>query len=461
MDTKGFDRLTRALAGRVSRRGVIKSAAAGSVAGPSGMLIAVAAQGDGKDDKDKDKNKDRNRDDGRCRTAGEACEGGQTCCGGLSCQQAVGGLSYRCLPAGAGTTTTNVSGPAVANNNSVCAGDCAVEQNAAASTGANTTQGFGSVGPAGFGSLPPIAIEVECTYEEAAFQTVCLALGGHAAEGPVLTDIQLPFDGVCAVTIDRTFRPPRFEEVVVRKPAPGGGGGGGNASAGNGGTANASADGGTITIGDVNSGGNRGGDNDTNISVSADGGNANADASGGDGNVAVAGGGGGAAAEEVVRELRQVEPASLTVVLEGNVQPTRSATWFVDTEQGRFPATGPALERVAAEQAPETGSVLVTAFACPGGEGEVGGDWFGRCTDPAAPFDLTLTPVDGGSAGGARRLNDRGRTRFVDLAPGRYRLEAADGAWCRAESDAVNEAGEVVVEGGVESNVWLFTCPTA
>lgn len=79
---------------------------------------------------------------------------------------------------------------------------------------------------------------------------------------------------------------------------------GGYSSAGNGGIANASADGGVVSIGDIDSGGNVGNvidvgntygggvyvsggyvTNDTDVSVSADGGTAISDASGGSGNV--------------------------------------------------------------------------------------------------------------------------------------------------------------------------------
>ena len=77
------------------------------------------------------------------------------------------------------------------------------------------------------------------------------------------------------------------------------------ANAGNGGTADAGADGGSITLGDVNSGDNAGSGIDvgdttngavavdggdvtttTDLDISADGGTAMADASGGDGNFA-------------------------------------------------------------------------------------------------------------------------------------------------------------------------------
>jgi hypothetical protein len=78
----------------------------------------------------------------------------------------------------------------------------------------------------------------------------------------------------------------------------------GSASAGNGGFASANAQGGTVSMGDINSGGNTGNvisvgntqggvrvsggnvSNQTDVSVSADGGTAIADASGGSGNVA-------------------------------------------------------------------------------------------------------------------------------------------------------------------------------
>ncbi len=89
----------------------------------------------------------------------------------------------------------------------------------------------------------------------------------------------------------------------------------GAAAAGNGGVANAEANGGAITIGDINSGNNRGNTiavsgsgsgavlvdggnvtNDTTIAISADGGTALASADGGDNNIAAAGNNGTAAA---------------------------------------------------------------------------------------------------------------------------------------------------------------------
>jgi hypothetical protein len=88
-------------------------------------------------------------------------------------------------------------------------------------------------------------------------------------------------------------------------------GNGGDAAAGNGGVAVAEANGGTVTVGDINSGNNRGNTivvegtqggnvavdggtvtNETTVDISADGGTAVSNANGGDGNIAVAGSGG-------------------------------------------------------------------------------------------------------------------------------------------------------------------------
>jgi hypothetical protein len=444
VDTTAFDRLTRRMASRLSRRSVIRNAAAGTAAGSAGALLAASADADGKD-----KNKARAQgNNDRCRAAGQPCEGNQRCCPGLTCGNAGPG-ARRCLPIGdvAGGGTDGTGNTIIINssaNASASAGG--VEQDASVTAGAVAA---GALAP--FGTVPALSINVTCTYEAAAFQSVCVALGGNEMEWPAVTGLELPFDGFCAVLIDRVFQPPRFEEIVRTIP---GGGGGGQASAGTGGTANADASGGTVSIGDVNSGGNTGGNNDTNISVDASGGNAVADASGGDNNVAIA----GSAPDRVVRELRQVAPAELRIVLEGNVAPVGRTTWWLETDQGRLPASGPSLARTE-EITPATGAIAVSAFACPGGGADQAAGWFGRCTEAAAPLDLRLTPASGGDAM-SRRLNDLGRTRFEALAPGRYRFEIPAGSWCHAESDSFDAAtGELIVEAGRESNVWFFTCP--
>ena len=465
MEHQGFDRLVRSLAGGVTRRGMLKRFAATSVAGPGALLVGSAAAAQRGNDKNRD------RDNNRCRADGESCGGGQTCCTGFICAPAAVGDSLRCQPIGAvgagpvtvndaAATNSNTSNQNV-NNNSVCAGDCNVDQNAEAAVEVNQNaavqQGniggnnqIGNVVAGGFVRLPSYRIDVDCQFESNIFQTTCTALGVAPEGAPPVKRINLPESEICAIVIDQESRPAKFEEVVTRRPVQTGGEGG-QASAGNGGAANAEANGGTVSIGDV-----AGGEN--NVSVSANGGTANADASGGDNNVAIAGGGGGVT-EEVVRELRQVEPSSLTIVLEGNVVPGRQTTYWLETDGGRLPATGPALSR-ADETTSGAGAIVVEAFGCSVSGPEDGFDWFAECTEAAAPIEFALFVPDAGSAEplATQRSNERGRARFGDLEPGRYRLEPRGGTWCHAESDAVDEAGNVVVEAGIESSIWIFTC---
>lgn len=454
MEHQGFDRLVRSLATGVSRRGMLKRFAASSVAGPAALLVGETTQAQrGNNDKDKDKGKDR------CRANNELCDGGQACCAGFVCAPAAVGSSLRCQPLGSvgsqqGVNNTTVNNTNTTNqtvtNNSVCAGDCEVNQNAEATSNVeqNASVQQGAAVGGGFVRLPSYQIDVDCRYEAGAFRTVCVALGVGPDGAPPVKGITLPTSEICAIVIDQESKPAKFEEVVTRRPVQSGGDGG-QANAGTGGTANADASGGTVSIGDVSGGSN-------NVQIDASGGTANADASGGDNNVAIAGGG-GEATEEVIRELRQVEPSSLTITLEGNVVPGRQTTYWLDTDAGRLPATGPALTR-ADETTPGVGAIVVDAFACSVPGPQEGFDWFGQCTEPSTSLEFALIAAEGGDPVATQSANDRGRARFGDLAPGRYRLEPSNGTWCHAESDAVDEAGNVIVEDGRDSGIWIFTC---
>ena len=45
-----------------------------------------------------------------------------------------------------------------------------------------------------------------------------------------------------------------------------------------------------------------------------------------------------------------------------------------------------------------------------------------------------------------------------DLAPGPYRLVQSDADWCHAESDRVDDRGNVIVNPGEQASVWIFDC---
>src|SRR5262249_5656137 len=149
----------------------------------------------------------------------------------------------------------------------------------------------------------------------------------------------LPTAGFCAIVTDEVSRPEKRQTITRTLPAPSSG----QASAGNGGVANASAHGGSVSIGNVS------GSND--IAIDASGGPVNADASGGNNNVATVGG------SQTTQTLEQVvEPSTISVTLEGNVVPGKSTTYWLDTDAGRRPATGPSLVQ-AADESNGTGTI--------------------------------------------------------------------------------------------------------
>jgi hypothetical protein len=327
----------------------------------------------------------------------------------------------------------------VQTNNQVCAGDCDQTNQQIVDTSVQQAVLAGS--PELFGVLPTYRVDLQCSYDGPAYRTTCTGIGVGPEGAPLVHDIELPRDGFCATVIDRTTRPERRETIRRTVPMTTSG----NASAGNGGVANASADGGSVSIGDVR------GNND--IAIDASGGTANADASGGDNNVAVVGG--GRTTEEIVEQV--VEPSTITLTLEGNVVPGKTTTYWLQTDAGRRPASGPALFQVA-DETTDTGAIMVEAWTCGIGAAQQGFDWFGQCTTPASMgLDLFTTSGDGPPLASST-TDAQGRARFANLPPGTYEVRPTGPIWCYAESDRVDANGQVMVEAQRESHVWSFVC---
>ena len=459
MDTRDFDHLIRALASGISRRSMLRRAAGAAIASPMTLLGLNAVQADGKDKDNKDKDKDKERHRGNnsnvdasggvafaatCSDVGNPCASSQDCCEGLSCHTS----AFRCVPGGIGVSTgqTQASQTVVNTNNQVCAGDCAqtnqqvVTMDASQTTLASTQQFFG---------VPPSYwVDVACTYDAPLYRTICNCTGHGASGAPPVRKITLTPADICAFVISEETRVEQGQEQPreVTNVATGG-----EANAGTGGVANADASGGSVTLGDVR------GNND--IAIDASGGTANADASGGDNNVASAGGG------QVANEAPQlVELSTLVLELEGNVVPGRPTTYWVDTDTGRRPATGPALVQVA-DEPNDTGAIIAEAKMCSIPQPQQGYDWFGQCSSPVTAMSFSVYPESGGTAPLATgQTNAQGRARFGNLPPGTYQVkpEGALGAegliWCYAESDRVDANGNIIVEADFESHVWSFTC---
>jgi hypothetical protein len=338
----------------------------------------------------------------------------------------------------------------VQTNNQVCAGDnCnqASQQAVGGPISQNLNQAVLAGSQPSPGTVPSYWVDVACTFDAPLYRTICECTGRGNEGAPPVRKITLPAAEICAFVIAEEMRPARdrSRDVTIESN---------EASAGTGGVANADASGGSVTVGDV-----RG--DDTNIAIDASGGTASADASGGDNNVAIAGG------SEQIRQdstQQQVELSTLILTLEGNVVPGRPATYWVDTDAGKRPASGPALVQVE-EEPNNTGAIIAEAWLCDVSQSVPEFDWFGQCTTPITDMSFNLySGPDASTPLTSAATNAQGRARFGDLEPGTYRLEPAAALggegdiWCYAESDRVDANGNVLVEPDLESHVWSFVC---
>lgn len=111
---------------------------------------------------------------------------------------------------------------------------------------------------------------------------------------------------------------------------------------------------------------------------------------------------------------------------------------------------------------PVTGTLLVVALRC---DGVPSGDeaWASACGSPDAGARFKLEAVDGSLAGWTRSVDtgDDGRHRVKSLEPGSYALDQVGGEWCHAESDNVTGTGDLIIERGTTTTVWLYACVLA
>lgn len=113
----------------------------------------------------------------------------------------------------------------------------------------------------------------------------------------------------------------------------------------------------------------------------------------------------------------------------------------------------------APEPAP-AGSLRVIALQCaerPAPEA----DWDAACIQPVDGARFQLTGLDGPFAEWSRTLvaDSDGVTVLDGLPPARYRLVQDHTDWCRAESDRVDDGGNVVIQDDLVTTVWVFNCP--
>ncbi len=457
MELGEFDQFVRRLTAEGSRRSLLKRLVGSAVGGTLATTGLASTRADGKSAKGSDKSNgndkggDKSKGAKACAGAGGACASDRDCCPGLLCGGGVCGAPG--VGANAGQSTANQT-VATNNSNQVCAGNCAQTNQQTASTSGNVGSGGSAAATVlTFGTLPAFHVDVDCRFDASVDKSTCLCTSRGPDTGPVVKTIDLNPADICATVLNQSSKPGKAGQPAKPAQPATTGNGGNQANAGNGGVANASANGGSVNIGDVNSNGGN-----TSVSVSANGGTANANASGGNNNVAQASGSVGQPAV-AAQPAQPPEPSVLTVVLDGHVAPGRPMTYWLDTDAGRLPATGPSLVQTA-DTSPSAGAINVVGFACSVPTTAAGFDWFGQCQTPAAgmAFQVFDTAESSTTPAATGTTNDRGRIRFPNLAPGTYQLRPNGGNWCHAESDRVDAQGNVVVTAGADSNIWIFTC---
>jgi hypothetical protein len=155
-----------------------------------------------------------------------------------------------------------------------------------------------------------------------------------------------------------------------------------------------------------------------------------------------------------------------TIVFAGRVAPAESAIYWCETKDGTFPAEGDGLscpqEASAEAISDSTGAVLVYPLRCPASDKSGDYDWYASCPPDPEARTFELRRVGEMVVSEALTAGSTGTepARFLLLAPGGYALTEVGGDWCHAESDNISDEGELIVEAGKRTNVWVFHCPS-
>ena len=155
-----------------------------------------------------------------------------------------------------------------------------------------------------------------------------------------------------------------------------------------------------------------------------------------------------------------------TLVFAGRVATASSASYWCETESGTFPAEGDGLscpqEETPSEEISDTaGAILVHSLLCPAADTGGDYDWYASCPPDTERIEFQLQAAGSSAVSQILTATSAGQepARFLLLDPGAYDLTEVDGDWCHAESDNTNDQGEVIVEAGQRTNVWIFHCP--
>jgi hypothetical protein len=158
----------------------------------------------------------------------------------------------------------------------------------------------------------------------------------------------------------------------------------------------------------------------------------------------------------------------VTLVLKAKVETAGTAAYWLSVADGVVPVSGPGLRCQAImndgalDPPAATGMIVVQTFLCDvsAGASPPEGDWHNACTSPAPGARFEITGLDGPVRGWRRveTADQQGVLRVGNLIPGRYQLDQIGANWCHAESDGVDDHGNLIVDAGARVSVWIFDC---
>jgi hypothetical protein len=105
---------------------------------------------------------------------------------------------------------------------------------------------------------------------------------------------------------------------------------------------------------------------------------------------------------------------------------------------------------------PGGGSVTVITRLCLDDIADIK-DLRDECEMYGAGAEFQLKSVNSGNAQSGKTGNDS-RVVFSGLANGAYSLKETSGDWCKAEADHVDASGNVLVQSGGNTNVYIYNC---
>ncbi len=133
------------------------------------------------------------------------------------------------------------------------------------------------------------------------------------------------------------------------------------------------------------------------------------------------------------------------------------STTFVDVDGEAIVCDWFATQKAAQPQ-PEgpTGSITLREFLCEADKADVK-DWERDCVAGRSGKVFTLASTDGTiSLDTATDAN--GVATFTNLPDGFYTLKQGEGMWCKAKAERVDSQSRVIVEGGQNTDVFIYQC---